>query len=307
MAFAFVFDRITGQPVWPIEERPVPASDVPGERAARTQPFPTKPPPFDRQGVVDRRSHRLHAGAARRSDGASARYYRVGPLFTPPSVRGAGPDGHRGTIRAAGSVGGADWQSGAFDPETGILYVQSITTPFTADIVKPDNKNSDLDYVSGTRAWTAGPQGLPLLKPPYGRITAIDLNKGERLWMTANGDGPRNHPLLKPLNLPPLGNPGRSSPLVTKTLLFLGEGDPVMAALGSRLRPEMPASLAPGYGGKKFRAFDKATGAILWETELPSGVTGAPMTYMFEGKQYVLAATGSREPQGTGFVALSLP
>jgi quinoprotein glucose dehydrogenase len=125
--------------------------------------------------------------------------------------------------------------------------------------------------------------------------------------MTPNGDGPRNHPLLKPLNLPPLGNPGRSSPLVTKTLVFLGEGDRVMAALGSRLRPEMPETIAPGYGGRKFRAFDKATGAIVWETELPSGITGAPMTYMFEGKQYILAAIGSREPQEAGFVALSLP
>jgi quinoprotein glucose dehydrogenase len=305
-AFAFVFDRTTGRPVWPIEERPVPASDVPGERAAPTQPFPTKPPPFDRQGVsiddlIDF-TPELRAEAI-----ALLKHYRVGPLFTPPSVRGAGPDGHRGTIQLPGSVGGADWQSGAFDPETGILYVQSITTPFTADVVKPDNKNSDLDYVSGIRAWTPGPQGLPLMKPPYGRITAIDLNKGEQLWMTPNGDGPRDHPLLKPLNLPPLGNPGRSSPLVTKTLLFLGEGDPVMAALGSRLRPEMPARLAPGYGGKKFRAFDKATGAILWETDLPSGVTGAPMTYFFEGKQYVLAATGSREPQSAEWVALSLP
>jgi quinoprotein glucose dehydrogenase len=305
-AFAFVFDRTTGTPVWPIEERPVPQSDVPGEHTARTQPFPTKPPPFDRQGVsiddlID------FTPALRAEATALLKYYRVGPLFTPPSVRGTGPDGHRGTIELPGSVGGADWQSGAFDPETGILYVQSITTPFTADIVKPDNKNSDLDYVSGTRAWTPGPQGLPLLKPPYGRITAIDLNKGELLWMTPNGDGPRNHPLLKPLNLPPLGNPGRSSPLVTKTLVFLGEGDPVMAALGSRLRPEMPATLAPGYGGKKFRAFDKATGAVLWETDLPSGITGAPMTYMFEGKQYIVAAIGNREPQNAGFVALSLP
>jgi quinoprotein glucose dehydrogenase len=305
-AFVFVFDRGTGKPVWPIEERPVPASDVPGERTARTQPFPTRPPPFDRQGVtiddlIDF-TPQLRAEATELLE-----HYRVGPLFTPPSVRGNTPDSHRGTIQLPGSVGGADWQSGAFDPETGVLYVQSITGPFTADVVKADPTVSNLNYVSGTRAWTAGPQGLPLFKPPYGRVTAIDLNKGERLWMTPNGDGPRNHPLLKPLNLPPLGNPGRSAPLVTKTLLFLGEGDPVMAALGSRLRPEMPPSLAPGYGGRKFRALDKATGAIVWETDLPSGVTGAPMTYMFEGKQYVVAATGSTEPQGAGFVALSLP
>ena len=304
-AFAFVFDRVTGRPVWPIEERPVPTSDVPGERTSPTQPFPTRPPAFDRQGLsVDDLidfTPELRAEAM-----ALLKYYRVGPLFTPPSVRSDAPDGHRGTVQLPGSVGGADWQSGAFDPETGVLYVQSITTPFTADLVKPSGK-SDLNYVSGTRAWTPGPQGLPLFKPPYGRITALDLNKGEQLWMTPNGDGPRDHPLLKPLNLPPLGSPGRSSPLVTKTLVFLGEGDPVMAALGSRLRPEMPRTIAPGWGGKKFRAFDKATGRILWETELPSGVTGAPMTYMFEGKQYIVAAIGNTEEERAGFVALSLP
>jgi quinoprotein glucose dehydrogenase len=305
-AFAFVFDRLTGKPVWPIEERPVPASDVPGERAARTQPFPTKPPPFDRQGVtVD---DLIDFTPELRAEALSLlKYYRIGPVFTPPSVRGDGPEGHRGTIQLPGSVGGADWQSGALDAETGVLYIQSITTPFTADVVKGDPKVSNLDYVSGIRAWTPGPQGLPLLKPPYGRLTAIDLNTGELRWMTPNGDGPRNHPLLKPLNLPPLGSPGRSAPLVTRTLVFLGEGDPVMADHGSRLRPEMPASISPGYGGRKFRAFDKATGAVVWEIELPSGITGAPMTYMFEGKQYIVAAMGNREPQGVGLIALSLP
>ena len=305
-AFAFVFDRTTGAPVWPIEERPVPTSDTPGERTSPTQPFPTKPPPFDRQGVsVDDLidfTPELRAEAIE-----LLKHYRIGPLFTPPTVRGDGPGGIRGTIQLPGSVGGADWQGGAFDPETGMLYVQSITGPFTADIVKGDPKVSNLNYVSGTRAWTPGPQGLPLLKPPYGRITAIDLNKGDQVWMVPNGDGPRNAPLLKPLNLPPLGTPGRSAPLVTKALLFVGEGDPVMAALGSRLRPEMPASLAPGYGGRKFRAFDKTTGAVLWETELPSGTTGAPMTYMFGGKQYIAIAVGSREPRSAEWVALSLP
>jgi len=304
-AFAFVFDRLTGKPVWPIEERAVPTSDVPGERTSPTQPFPTKPAAYDRQGVsVDDLidfTPELRAEAM-----ALLKYYRIGPLFTPPSIRGAGPDGHRGTIELPGSVGGADWQSGAFDPETGTLYVQSITGPFTADIVKPETK-TDLNYVSGIRAWTAGPRGLPLFKPPYGRLTAIDLNTGEHRWMTPNGDGPRDHPLLKPLGLPPLGSPGRSSPLVTKTLVFLGEGDPVMAALGSRLRPEMPASLAPGYGGRKFRALDKATGRVLSEIELPAGVTGAPMTYLFEGKQFIVIATGTTEPRSAEWVALSLP
>jgi quinoprotein glucose dehydrogenase len=305
-AFVFVFDRTSGKPVWPIEERPVPGSDTPGERTSPTQPFPTKPPPFDRQGVsVDDLidfTPELRAEAIQ-----LVKQYRIGPMFTPPSVREDGPGGIRGTVQLPGSVGGADWQGGAFDPETGMLYVPSITGPFTADIVKGDPKVSNLNYVSGTRAWTPGPQGLPLLKPPYGRITAIDLNKGDRVWMVPNGDGPRDHPLLKPLNLPPLGNPGRSAPLVTKTLLFVGEGSPIMSSLGSRLRPEMPASLAPGAGGNKFRAYDKATGAIVWETELPAGTTGAPMTYMFAGKQYIVVAIGSREAHSAEYVALSLP
>ena len=301
-AFAFVFDRVTGTPVWPIVERQVPTSDTPGERTAPTQPFPSKPAAFDRQGVTTDDlidfTPELRAQALE-----LVKQYKLGPLFTPPTVAG---NGIKGTVQLPGSVGGADWQSGAFDPETKILYVQSITAPFVADLVKGDPRATDLNYVPGLRAYPPGPQGLPLLKPPYGRITAIDLNKGEILWMGANGDGPRNHPLLKSLNLPPLGNPGRSSPLVTKTLLFLGEGDQVMAFAGSRLPPEMPLALAPGAGGKKFRAFDKATGAIVWETELPEGVTGVPMTYLYQGKQYIIVPVGSadRDPE---FIALSLP
>ena len=182
----------------------------------------------------------------------------------------------------------------------------SITGPFVADLVKGDPKRTDLEYVPGRRAYPPGPQGLPLLKPPYGRITAIDLNKGDIAWMVPHGDGPRNHPLLKPLNLPPLGNPGRGGLFVTKTLLFAGEGDPVMVRAGSRLPAEMPLSIAPGAGGKKFRAFDKATGAVLWETEFTAGTTGAPMTYLFEGKQFIVVAIGGVE-QGAEYVALSLP
>jgi quinoprotein glucose dehydrogenase len=209
-------------------------------------------------------------------------------------------------VELPGSVGGADVQGGAFDPDTGLLYVPSITAPFVADIVKGNPARTNFNYVPGARAYPPGPQGLPLLKPPYGRITAIDLNEGSIRWMVAHGDGPRDHPLLKPLNLPPLGNPGRGGLVLTKTLLFAGEGDPVMVRAGSRLRPEMPLSIAPGAGGKKFRAFDKASGAVLWETELPAGTTGAPMTYMFAGKQYIVVAIGSNDIPGE-FVALSLP
>jgi quinoprotein glucose dehydrogenase len=303
--FAFVFDRATGEPVWLIEEKPVPTSDTPGERTAPTQPFPRKPAPFERQGVsVDDLidfTPELRAEALE-----LVKQYRIGPMFTPPSVRSEGPNGIKGTVQLPGSVGGADWQGGAFDKETGMLYVQSITAPFVADILKGDPTKTNLDYVPGLRAYPPGPKGLPLLKPPYGRITAIDLNKGEIAWTVANGDGPRDHPLLKGLNLPPLGNPGRSSPLVTKTLLFVGEGDPIMVRAGPRLPPEMPISIAPGAGGNKFRAYDKATGAVLWETELPSGTTGAPMTYMFEGKQYVIVPIGGMD-HAPEWIALSLP
>ena len=304
-AFAFVFDRTNGQPVWPIEERRVPTSDTPGERTSPTQPFPTKPPPFDRQGVS--LDDLIDFTPALRAEALElVKQYRIGPLFTPPSIRGEGPGATRGTIELPGSVGGADWQSAAFDPETGMLFVESITGPFVADLVKGDPKRTNLNYVPGLRAYPPGPQGLPLLKPPYGRVTAIDLNKGDIVWMTPNGDGPRNHPLLKPLNLPPLGNPGRGGVLATRTLLFVGEGDPVMVRAGARLRPGMPLSIAPGAGGRKFRAFDKATGSVVWETEFPSGTTGAPMTYMFDGKQYIVVAIGGIETDAE-LIALSLP
>jgi quinoprotein glucose dehydrogenase len=158
--FAFVFDRATGQPVWPIEERPVPRSDTPGEQTSATQPFPTKPAPFERQGVttddlID------FTPELRRQALELVKQYRLGPMFTPPSVAG---NGIKGTVQLPGSVGGADWQSGAFDPETGILYVQSITAPFVADLVKGDPRATDLDYLPGLRAYPPGPQGLPLLE-----------------------------------------------------------------------------------------------------------------------------------------------
>jgi len=303
-AFAFVFDRVTGQPVWPIEERPVPQSSTPGEQTSPTQPFPTKPPPFDRQGVtVDDLidfTPELRAAAME-----IVKQYVIGPMFTPPSIKGTGPNDTKGTIQLPGSVGGADWQGGAFDPETGLLYVESITGPFVADIIPGNPKETNLRFTRGTREYPPAPMGLPLLKPPYGRITAIDLNKGEIAWMVPNGDGPRDHPLLKPLNLPPLGHPGRSAPLATRTLLFMGEGDSIMASV-ERTPKGMPLSLAPGAGGRMFRARDKATGQVVWETELPAGTTGAPMTYMFEGKQYIVVAIGSRE-RSAEYVALSLP
>lgn len=301
-AFAFVFDRVTGQPVWPIEERPVPRSSTPGEEASPTQPFPTRPPAFDRQGVslddlIDF-TPELRAAAL-----AIVKNYVIGPLFTPPSLKTA--DGTKGTIQLPGSVGGADWQGAAFDPVSGMLYVPSISAPFVADLVPGNPKQTNLAITRGTREFPPAVMGLPLLKPPYGRITAIDLNTGEIAWTVANGDGPRHHPLLKHLNLPPLGNPGRSAPLLTRSLLFMGEGDPIMVAR-ERVPSSLPLALAPSAGDRKFRAYDKASGKVLWETDLPAGTTGAPMTYVHNGKQYVVVAIGSREHPAE-FVAFSLP
>jgi quinoprotein glucose dehydrogenase len=301
-AFAFVFDRVTGQSVWPIEERAVPASTTPGEETAPTQPFPTRPPAFDRQGVtVDDLidfTPELRAAAL-----AVVKNYVIGPMFTPPSLKTA--DGTKGTIQLPGSVGGADWQGAAFDPATGLLYVPSITAPFVADLVPGNPKETNLAFTRGTREFPPAVMGLPLLRPPYGRITAIDLNRGEIAWSVPNGNGPRDHPLLRHLNLPPLGNPGRSAPVVTRTLLFVGEGDPIMVAR-QRVPPGMPLALAPSAGDRKFRAYDKSSGKVLWETDLPAGTTGAPMTYLHNGKQYVVVAIGSTE-HAAEFVAFSLP
>ena len=292
-SFTYVFDRVTGKPVWPIIERPVPQSNVPGEKTSATQPVPTKPPPFDRQGVVV--DDLIDFTPELRVEAIQiVKRYVTGPVFTPPSLVGAGPNDTQGTIQLPGSVGGADWTGAGFDPETGMLYVPSMTNQFVANLVSGNPQQTNLRYRASTRELLMGPQGLPLMKPPYGRITAIDLNRGEHAWMVANGDGPRDHPLLKSLNLPPLGHASRGAPLVTKTLLFTFDGD------------QVNTRTPPGGGGKKFRALDKLTGKTIWETDLDAGVTGAPMTYMYKGKQYIVAAIGGRD-HAAEFVALALP
>ena len=303
-AFVFVFDRATGEPVWPIEERPVPQSGTPGEQTSLTQPFPTRPPAFDRQGATIENlidfTPELRAEALAVTD-----RYVIGPLFTPPSVSGDGPNDTRGTIQLPGSQGGADVQGGAFDPATGILYIPSITSPFVADILEGNPDRTNLAYVKGSRQWIGGPRGLPLFKPPYGRITAIDMNRGEIVWMTPNGDGPRNHPAIRHLNLGKLGVPGRPAPLLTRTLLFLGEGSTNLPG-GARVPEGMPPEIVTNYGGRMFRAYDKATGDVVWETELPAGTIAPPVTYMSGGKQYLLVSAGDTDTPGET-LAFTLP
>ncbi|MDH3272280.1 MAG: pyrroloquinoline quinone-dependent dehydrogenase [Gemmatimonadota bacterium] len=291
-AFVFTFDAQTGEPIWPIEDHPVPPSPVPGEIAAETQPFPTRPAPFDLQGItlddlIDF-TPELRVEAEEILDD-----FVYGPMFTPPTVKGAG--GKQGTILMPGWVGGANWGGAAFDPETGVLYVPSVTSPsVTALVAPPVPDSSDFRYVRGLPREVPMPSGLPLLKPPYGRITAIDMNTGEHLWMRANGPGPRDHPAIADLDLPWLGQRGRPAPLLTKTLLFLGEGT------------ESALSILPIAGGKAFRAWDKDTGAVVWEMELAAGTSGAPMTYLAGGRQYVVLAIGDRDTTGR-LVALALP
>jgi quinoprotein glucose dehydrogenase len=285
--FTFVFNRVTGAPVWPIEERPVPTGDVPGEWYSPTQPFPTKPPPFDRQGITTddliEFTPELRAQAQE-----IAKRYRLGPIFTPPSLIATSPGGTRGTIELPGYTGGANWPGAGVDPETGMLYVSSATSPIVPALIQVPSDRSNLTYSRGQMRPPEGPQGLPLVKPPYGRITAIDLNDGTIVWQMPNGPGSpriREHPSLKGVQLPPLGQ-GRDLLLVTKTLLFGGQP-------------------GPGSGGQPvLTARNKKTGAVLAEIPLPGSAIGAPMSYMVGGKQYIALTIQGDPPE---LIALAVP
>src|SRR5690606_19609371 len=190
---------------------------------------------------------------------------RLGPIFTPPSLVTEGPGGTGGTLARPGIWGSGNWHTGAFDPETGYYYALSHQLPDIYAVAPASTDDATMDYAGRSDLESAVPtlDGLPIFKPPYARITAIDMNTGQHVWMAANGDGPRDHPLLAGLDVGPLGVTSRAAPLVTRTLLFLGEGSD--AVIGTR------------DGGRAFRAWDKATGEVVWETELPYGTTGAPM------------------------------
>ena len=288
--FVFTFDRVTGKPIWPIEERPVPPSDVPGERAARTQPFPTKPPPFEYQGVtVDDLVDFTPEVRARALE--ATRNFRLGPLYTPPSLIVSG--GNQGTIGRPSASGGANWSGAAVDPEMGRLYVPSrnAMTIYKLEPPSPNQPQTNLRYLEGRGGANASmPQGLPLFKPPYSRMTAIDMNTGAHAWMIPLGDGNgvRNHPMLKALNLPPVGGDSTlSGPLLTKTLLINA-----LTRGGSK-------------DGARLVAFDKVTGAEIASVDLPGLPIGTPMTYMLDGKQYIaLTVNGTPAPE---LVSLALP
>ena len=351
-AFLYVFDRVTGQPVWPIEERPVPQSDVPGEKTSPTQPFPTRPPAYARQSIgiddlID------FTPQLREQARQVVSRYRLGPMFLPGVVSKA--EGPIAALTIGTTGGGTNWPGSSYDPETHIVYAQAANTGIAPiGLVEPPAGFSDIRYVAGTAgqpfveregpgfgsaadapqrgrggapgaapapgpaaggrgAAAAAPgapgappagggggfglqvQGLPLLKPPYGVLNAINLDRGDLMWQVPHGDTPdvvRNHPLLKDMNIPKTGQQGSVGLFVTKTLVVLG--DPSVTTT-----PEHPR-------GAMLRAYDKQTGAQVGAVWMPAPQSGSPMTYMANGKQYIIVSVSGGNYSGE-YLAFSLP
>jgi len=322
-AFLYVFDRVTGEPVWPIEERPVPKGDVPNEWYSPTQPFPTKPPAYDRQGftaddLVDF-TPELHAQAVK-----LASKYKLGPLFTPPVVSKVG--GPLATLTLAGALGGTNWPGGSYDPETHTAYISTSTTLIYMGLIPPPSKEfSDMNYVlgnaeTGTRyqsgageipgphAPPPGPPGfgagvgiggpsldagMPLAKPPYGQMVAINLDRGEIVWKVPHGETPdnvKNSPALKGMTIPRTGKTGSVGTMITKTLVVAGES-------GFSTKPT-------GERGAWLWAYDKKDGKDAGRVWMPGPQSGAPMTYMLNGRQYIVLAISSPQAE---FLAFALP
>ncbi len=333
----YVFDRVTGQPVWPIEERPVPQSDVPGEKTSPTQPFPTKPPAYARNflkvpdDLIDF-TPELRAQALE-----NLKRYKVGPWMYNPAVLG-NVNGILGAINMGNAVGGTNWPGVAYDPETHTIYANANNVGITAtSVVAPPPNFSDIRYVSGVagrpfqevlgpgdccaadsprvQAQAAAPpapapaaapaaggggltvDGLSILKPPYGTISAINLDRGEIVWQVPHGDTPdnvRNHPALKGLTIPRTGQAGTSGVglMVTKTLVVMG--DPQITTT-----PEHPR-------GAMLRAYEKTTGKEVGAVWMAAPESASPMTYLADGKQYIVVAIGGGNYSGE-YVAFTLP
>jgi len=326
-AWLYVFDRVTGKPIWPIEERPVAKGDVPNEWYAPTQPFVTKPPAYDRQGVsiddlIDF-TPELRAEAIKQVE-----KYKIGPIFTPPTVSKL--EGPLGTLVLPSATGGTNWPGGSYDPETHTIYIYSQTNVSALGLLPPpDVKVSDMNFVQGSA--TAGVRnsggsgagagadsapapaappapaggegggagvtvrGLPLIKPPYGRITAIDLDNGTIKWQIAHGetlDNVKNNPALKGLTIPRTGQAGIIGTLTTKGLVIAGESRVTTTSTGVR--------------GAMLRAYDKNDGKEVGAVYIPAPQSGSPMTYMANGKQYIVVAV-SGGPYSGEYISFALP
>jgi quinoprotein glucose dehydrogenase len=300
-SFLYVFDRITGKPVWPIVEKPVPQSDTPGEKTSATQPFPTKPPAYDRQGTsIDDLINFTPELRAKAEEIVA--HYKLGPLFTPPVLSKA--DGPLALIAAPGPLGGANWPGGSYDPDTHTVYVFSQGGIGIYGLVKPDPKVSDMNYVQGIAPTPGGGgrgrgglnvEGLPLMKPPYGQISAIDMNSGTIKWQVPHGETPdnvRNNPALKGMKIGRTGQPGIIGVLTTKTLVIAGEPAVTTTSTGQR--------------GAMLRAYDKATGKDAGAVYMAAPQSGSPMTYMLNGQQYIVVAISGGAYSGE-LVAYKLP
>lgn len=331
--FLYVFDRITGEPVWPIEEHKVETGNVPGEWYSPTQPFPSKPLAYSRNGVTI--DDLINFTPAMREKAVEiVSHYHIGPVFTPPVVSNL--KGSVSTLTLGTASGGTNWPGASYDPETHIVYAYACNACLTPiGLVKAPKEVSDIDYIAGTDGQEVrirtGPgegagadapmpskrppapaapaaaapasgylslnvQGLPLIKPPYGTISAISLDSGEILWQIAHGETPdniRNHPALKGLDIPRTGQLGYNiCTLITKTLVIAGDGQ---------------ITNVPGRGrGAMLRAYDKATGKELGGVLMPAPETGSPMTYMWKGKQYIVIAVSGGAYSGE-YLAFTLP
>ena len=284
----YVLDRVTGEPVWPIEERAVPRGDVPGEWYSPTQPFVTRPPAFERQGVTPADLIDFTPEIRAAAEELASRY-SFGPLFSPPIL--SRPNGPLGVLMLPYQQGGANWPGGSLDPETNMLYVFSSTSIGWRGLVPADPDLTDVAYVHGNleigpAAIGAGAgseltvDGLPLVKPPWGRITAFDLADGSMAWQVAHGETPdevRDHPLLAGVEIGRTGRPGRVATLVTPTLLIAAEAGVFTAPSGDL--------------GAMLRAYDKATGREVGAVFVPGPVSGSPMTYLVNGRQYIALAS----------------
>jgi quinoprotein glucose dehydrogenase len=292
-AFLYVFDRVTGQPVWPIEEQPVPASSVPGESASKTQPFPTKPAPIDIQGVRDEDLIAFTPELHNEAKDIVAKYDH-GPLFTPPS--------ERGTIQVPGVAGGGNWAGAAIDPETGMLYVGTYRLPFVVTVRKPGPGESRYDFIGEFR-YLSGPRGLPLLKPPFGSMLAIDMNSGDHRWRIPVGRA-ELIPTIQQLGIRErLGFPTRSWALITKTVMIVVQSGYFSAP---RLPPGGTRRIADlNNFDPHLWVYDKTSGEMLAEISLPANAVGAPMTYMAGGKQFIVFPVGGG-PLVEELIAVSL-
>ena len=300
-AFLYLFDRTTGQPIFPIDEKAVEQSTVPGEKTSATQPYPSKPPAYDVQGLQlkDLIDFTPELNAQARE---VVSHYKLGPIFTPPVVSKI--EGPLGTLALAMAQGGTNWPGGSVDPETGIVYVFSQKSLTNLALLPSDPAKTDFRFLQGVagegvragagaggdaaalpgsaNASRLSVQELPLFKPPYAQISAIDLSKGEILWQIPHGETPdliKNHPALKGLTIPRTGRAGNLGTLVTKSLLIAGEAGTI--------------TMPDGKKGAYLRAYDKVTGKDAGVVAMPAGTTGTPMTYMLNGKQYIVVSVGA--------------